>query len=283
MHKLAILTLFLSLGLSGHAVQKNAIQQNQGDAGIDPTPPRGIAVDEIIRRTAEHESEFARAREQYVYQQDIKVEEMDGDTPVGEYRLVSDITFNNGRRAENVLFAPQKTFRNLDMSKEDFDDLQNRYPFVVTKEELPRYQVLYVGQQKVDELNTYVFDMSPKNFEKGKRYFQGRIWVDQDDLQVVKTYGKPVGEAERKKGSEQEQQFPAFASYREQIDGKYWFPTYARAKEVLHFPGTRHSMPQDIGIRITVKWSNYQRFNVEVIESGKGTVKENEPAKPPKK
>ncbi len=85
------------------------------------------------------------------------------------------------------------------MTKEDYDDIRNRMPFVLTSDEIPEYQILYVGKQRIDEIGTYVFDVAPKQIEKNKRYFQGRIWVDDTDFQIVKTYGKNVPDLGTKK------------------------------------------------------------------------------------
>ena len=82
--------------------------------------------------------------------------------------------------------------------QEDFDDIENRLPFVLTSDEVAEYDILYVGQQKQDELNTYVFDIAPKQIVGKKRYFQGRIWVDDHDFQIVETYGKTVPDIEEK-------------------------------------------------------------------------------------
>ena len=62
-----------------------------------------------------------------------------------------------------------------------------------------------------------------KALVQGKRYFEGQIWVDDRDLQIVKSEGKPVPEIKSKGG--QENLFPRFTTYREQIDGKFWFPS----------------------------------------------------------
>src|SRR5207247_430014 len=112
--------------------------------------------------------------------------------------------------------------------------------------------VRYLGKQKVDEIDCYLFFVSPKVMEKGERYFEGQIWVDDRDLQIVKTYGKAVPDLH--KGKDNENIFPRFETYREQIDGKFWFPTYTRADDVLNFK----SGP--IHIRETVKYENYKRF-----------------------
>ena len=229
------------------------------ESHIVKSPPKGMTEDEVIRRFAAREKEFRDARENYTFRQDVKVQTLDGRSVTGEYQQVVDVTFDDkDRRRENVVFSPQSTLQAIQMTREDFEDLQHRYPFVLTTDELLDYQILYLGTEHVDEIDTYVFDIAPKTFAKGKRYFQGRIWVDDHDFQIVKTHGKPVGYAS--KSGDQEQQFPAFTTYREQIDRQYWFPTYSRADEILHFPPTKSSMGADVHIRIIVKYTDYKKF-----------------------
>jgi hypothetical protein len=137
------------------------------------------------------------------------------------------------------------------VTKEDIDDIRNRMPFVLTSEELPDYDINYVGQQHLDSGNTYLFDITPKRIDPGRRYFEGRIWVDGDQFQIVKSYGKSVPDLYTRGN---ENLFPNFTTYRSLIDGKYWFPTSTRADDVLHFSGG------DVRIREIVNYSNYQRF-----------------------
>ncbi|HVH88147.1 MAG TPA: hypothetical protein VM912_15605 [Terriglobales bacterium] len=255
------LLLGLSTGLqaqftigSGNTPQVPDIA-NEGAGPIDPSQPKGTTPDEIIKKFTAKEDEFKQARDQYTWTEDIKYQELDGQSVIGEFRQVSDIVYDDhGRRLENVKFAPQTS---LYVTKEDMDDLRKRTAFLLTTEELPKYQVMYVGQQKVDELQTYVFDIAPKAIEKGQRYFQGRIWVDTQDLQLVKTYGKGVPDIgfnlspkKKRKHPEDEQLFPHFVTYREQVDGKYWFPTYSKADEVLHFTTS------DAHVKAVVKYTN---------------------------
>jgi hypothetical protein len=232
---------------------------------LDPAPPKGITSEEIIRRFAAKEKEFKQAREQYTYRQDVTVKTPDDD---GEYHEVFDVVFDDhGKRLENVVFAPQSSLRLVQMSPEDVDDIRHRLPFVLTSDEIPEYQILYVGQQQEDELHCYVFDIAPKEIVGKKRYFQGRIWVDDRDFQIVKTFGKTVPDIRKKKG--QENLFPKFTTWRQQIDGKYWFPTYTKADDVLHFSN------QDTRIVEKVKYENYQRFgsNVRITYEGKEVPK----------
>jgi hypothetical protein len=223
------------------------------EGALDKSEPKGISVQEVIKRFAAKEKEFKEARDQYTYRQDVKVMTLDGDTPDGSYQQVFDVTFDDkGRKTKNVVFAPQASLNRIMMTEEDFDDIENRLPFVLTSDEIGEYDILYVGQQKQDELNTYVFDVAPKQIAGKKRYFQGRIWVDDHDFQIVETYGKTVPDIKKKKGSEN--LFPKFTTWREQIDGQYWFPTYTRAEDTLKF-----SMG-DVKIREIIKYTNYRRF-----------------------
>jgi hypothetical protein len=222
---------------------------------LDKSEPKGITSEEIIKRFAAKEKEFKEARDQYTYRQDVKVQTLDGNTVDGEYRQVFDITFDDqGHKSKNVVFAPQATLTRIGMSQEDVDDIENRLPFVLTSDEISEYNILYVGMQQEDELRCYVFDIAPKEIVGKKRYFQGRIWVDDTDFQVVKTFGKTVPDIRKKKGNEN--LFPSFTTWRQRIDGKYWFPVYTKADDTLHFSGGLG----DVHIIEIVKYQNYKKF-----------------------
>lgn len=235
---------------------------------LENIPPKDTTPEEIIQRFASKEKEFKLARDQYTYRQDVKVMTVDGETATGEYHEVFDVLFDDkGKRIENVVFAPQSTLEQggLSMDQGDFEDIRHRLPFVLTSDEIPEYNILYVGQQKEDDLNCYVFDIAPKQIVGKKRYFQGRIWVDDHDLQIVKTYGKGVPDiTDSKKKGKEEHLYPKFTTWRQQIDGQYWFPTYTRADDELHFK------TGDIHIREIVKYEDYRRFgsNVKILYQG---------------
>jgi hypothetical protein len=189
---------------------------------LDTSQPAGITPQEIIQRFAAKEKEFKEARDQYTYRQSVKVQVLDGDTVNGEYQQVFDVLFDDqGKRTENVVFAPQSTLENggLSMDEGDFEDIRHRLPFVLTSDELPEYDILYVGQQQEDELHCYVFDIAPKQIVGKKRYFQGRIWVDDHDFQIVKTFGKTVPDTHVGKKGKEEHLYPKFTTWRQQIDG----------------------------------------------------------------
>ena len=243
---------------------------------LDPSPPKGITVEALIQRFVDKEEEFMQARDQYTYRQSVKVQTLEGDTVDGEYQEVFDVVFDDqGRRLENVVFAPQTSLQRISMTPEDIDDIRHRLPFVLTSDEIGEYNILYVGQQQEDELHCYVFDIAPKEIVGKKRYFQGRIWVDDHDFQIVKTYGKTVPDIRKKKNNEN--LFPKFTTWREQIDNKYWFPTYTKADDTLHFSTS------DVRIREVVKYTDYQRFGSKVKITYEGKEVPNQDDKNQKK
>jgi len=238
-------------------------QAQRGEGRLVQTQPTGITVDEIIRKFAEKEKQFQAARERYTYHQSNIIQTLEGASVDGEYRQDWDVNFDaHGKRTITVTYAPANTLTRISMTSEDTNDLQNVMPFVLTTDEIPDYNILYVGQQREDELDTYVFDISPKQIDKHHRRFQGRIWVDNRDFQIVKTYGKSVPDLHS--GSE-ENLFPRFTTYREQIDNVYWFPTYTTADDALHFKSG------DVQIRVIIKYTDYKRFGSEtrILYDGK--------------
>lgn len=237
-----------------------------------------VPVDEIIRKFSRKEKEFKLARENYIYRQNVKILDLgSGDTEVGRYEMTMDILFSaTGKRIEKVVYAPQATLRNISMSPEDERDIREIQPFVLTSDDIGKYDLRYLGKQKIDEIDSYLFFVRPKTLEPNQRYFEGQIWVDDRDFQIVKTYGKAVPDI-RKKG--QENLFPRFETYREQIDGKYWFPTYTRADDTLNFS----SGP--VHMRIIVRYEDYKQFKATTTITFGDEVKDEkkpEEKKPPK-
>jgi predicted small lipoprotein YifL len=239
-----------------------AAPQSAGSSAVEDKPP-SMPVEQIIQKFADREAEFKKERDNYTYTQTFVIQTIDPDgQPDGEYRMTSDILFTpEGKRYEKVINAPPDTLRRITLSQQDLDDLEHVQPFVLTSTELAKYNVKYVGRQQLDELSTYVFDVGPKTLEKNQRYFQGRIWVDDGDLNIVKTDGKAVPDI-KKHG--QENVFPRFETYRENIEGHFWFPTYTRSDDVLQFS------TGGVHIRMTVKYANYKRFG-STIKIGPAT------------
>lgn len=234
--------------------------------GKDPSPEE---IQDIIKRFAAKETEFAVARENYTYRQTNKIIEVDENgTPGGRYEMVAQVTFNDrNRRVEKVLRAPMATLQNIQMSPEDEQDMRNVLPFVMTTETLEQYNVRYLGREQVDEIGCFMFAVKPKTLTKDrKRYFEGQIWVDDRDYQIVKTYGRSTGYLRK----HEDQQFPKFETYREQIDGKYWFPTYTYADDVLNF----EQMSQRI--KVIIKYDQYKKYEFK----SESTIQYGDPGDP---
>ena len=265
---------FLAAGLvlAAAAQEKDSFTPMALDAGIgrmDISEP-ATAPDEIIRQFAAKESEFQKALNHYTWRRAARVQTIDDDNRVdGEYYEVDDVIFDStGKRTEKVVYAPTNTLQRIAMSPSDFQDIQHGYPFVLTAEEIGQYNVKYVGRQKVDEIDCYVFDVGPKLIEKKHRYLLGRIWVDATDLQIVVTNGRMVPDDTRKNS---EDLHPPFMTWRQQVDGHYWFPVYTKGEGVLHFSGGHNFMAQDVHIRDIIKYTDYKQFGstMKIIYEGK--------------
>ncbi len=232
-----------------------------GNGPLNPALPQGLTPAGIIQEFSAKEAKFKVARDRYGFTLKITIQTLDNNGQVdGEYQQVSEILRNDdGKRVEKTIFAPESTLRKLSLSQDDLEDIRERLPFPLTPDELPHFSITYVGRQRVDELNTYVFDVSPKNAKKETKLFEGRIWVDDLDLMIVKTCGKPREDqiTHVNKKDEVDNLTPVFVTYREQFDGRFWFPTYSRADELLRFPrGFVH-------IREVVKYSDYKPLAVK--------------------
>ena len=219
----------------------------------EPTPQE---IQKIINAFTTKERMFREARKNYAYHQINKVQELSTNgSVVGTYEQSWDILYDDkGKRIERVTYAPIPTLQRIGVTQEDLNAMRNIQPFVMTTDELPQYEVKYLAHTQVDELTAYVFSIRPRVIRKGKQYFQGKVWVDDRDLQIVKSEGRSVPEIRTKKG---ENLFPRFITYREQIDGKFWFPTYTRAEDTLHFS----SGP--VRIRQIIKYTDYRQFKAK--------------------
>jgi len=276
--KLLILLALVPVSAMPLLAQSGTDRPDQGFGPIDTSAPATPPA-QIIQQFAAKESEFRRALDNYTYQRDVRIQTINDDgKPDGEYRQVVQITFDsNGRKSERVTYAPQNTLERIQMSPADVSDIEQRLPFVLTTEDVGQYNLTYVGRQKVDEVDCYVFDVAPKVMEKGKRYLKGRIWVDQKDLQIVITSAKNVPDDMRKG---HEDLSPPFTTYREQVDGKYWFPVYTKADAELHFSGGAGYMGQDVRIREIVRYTDYKQFRSTVKLIFEGQDVTNTPGQP---
>jgi hypothetical protein len=247
---------------------------------MDLTEPP-MPAEQIIQKFEARESDFRRALSHYTYRRTVRVQTIDDDgKPDGEYYQVDDVVFDpSGKRTEHTVFAPANTLQRISMSPADFQDIEERLPFVLTTEDAGQYDVRYVGKQKVDQVQCYVFEVAPKVIEKNKRYFQGKIWVDAEELQIVVTNGKNVPDDLRKG---HEDLSTPFTTYREEIDGENWFPTYTKGDGVLHFQGGNGYLGEDVRLRQTIKYTDYKKFgsDTKIIYDGQDISAKPDATKP---
>ena len=246
---LVVLTTFTTSG---------QVQSQANAAG----PTDNVDTARIIRSFTTKEAEFRRALNSYSFKRDALIQSIGmGGQVIGEYHRVSNFTFDDqGNRYEKISFFPMPSM--TEITKEDIEDLGGVEPFALEPSKIDLYNIRYAGKEKIDELNLYIFDVSPKVIPSAKnikdRLFQGRIWVDDQDLQIVKTKGKGVPETKNNK-------FPTVETYREHIDGRFWFPTYSYADEELIFDngGSLH-------VRMKVRYMDFSptRATLKVTEVG---------------
>ena len=153
-------------------------------ATVEPTQAE---IDEIITKFAAKEAEFAKARSNYTYRQTAKIQELDeGGAAHGRWEMMSDIVFTqDGKRTEHVVRAPVPSLQHILLTPQDEQDLRDVQPFVLTTKEIPYYTIRYLGREKLDEVPCFSFAVKPKKLEAGKRYFEGTVWVDDKDMQIV--------------------------------------------------------------------------------------------------
>jgi hypothetical protein len=283
--------LFLALVACFFGAAPAAAQQQQTAAAPAAPAPSVINrsgapadVERIIRSFTQKEGEFRKALNEYAFRREAIIQTIAfGGQISGEYLRVSRFVFDDsGRRYEKILRFPVPTMSEIQITAEDLEDLGGVQSFALETGKVHEYNFSYVGKEKIDELDTYVFDVTPKilsdkvrlaalkKTKEPERFFQGRVWVDDRDFQIVKSRGKGVPEFD--------QRFPTFETYREQIDGKFWFPTYTYADDELNFKSG-----QRVHLRMRIRFTDFERLRGRVREVEQGNElkdKSEDPDKP---
>ncbi len=277
---LSIIALALTTaGLSPVGAQQATTTKPSATVSRGATASGSVDVDKIVRAFTTKEAVFRKALNEYSFKRDAVFQTIGlGGQISGEFHRISRFVFDDaGNRFEKILFAPMPTLTELQLTPADFEDLGGIQPFALEASKAYLYDFKYVGRERIDELNLYIFDVSPKtlpvvkkNEAPKERFFQGRIWVDDQDLQIVKARGKGVPEGRER--------FPTFETYREQIDGRYWFPTYTFADDQLVFDNG-----QSIHMRMRVRYTDFERLKgrVIVVDEGVPGVVNEKDDKPP--
>src|SRR3984885_14006985 len=223
--------------------------------------PPSLPPDEIIRKFVAKEDQFAEVRPTFTAKRTIRISEYDrAGTIIGEFLQVSEVTrMPDGRVVNKVLEHPQSSLKTFALEPEDVKSFERIPQFPINSSQLAKYDLKYIGTEKVDEIDTYIFKVTPKTVDRKSSYLDGIVWVDTQYLEVVKTYGKWVNELGDVKFAQMP--FTTFETYRENVDGKYWFPNYARADEAIHVK------EGDFSVRLVIKWTDFKPLPSTVSEA----------------
>jgi len=248
---LRLLVLLLALPAFTRAANAQT-DCNTGSDVLDTAEPKGITPAELIQKFTANETKVEKLRDQYTHTEDLLVQTLTGNSVDGQFHRITQVSYDEkGKRRENVTYAEQSTLRGVTLSATDEDDIRQFMPWILTTDEASQYNLTYAGRQHQDDLDTYVFHVEPKRIDKNKRYFQGRVWIDDRDLELVKLCGKSAPEIIPKKHQPADVR-PTFVGYREYIDGN-WLPAYAKVDDTLNL-GT-----DSIHLREIVKLTGYKR------------------------
>ncbi|MGH9720539.1 MAG: hypothetical protein ACRD8O_10030 [Bryobacteraceae bacterium] len=218
----------------------------------------GSPVPDLAKRAAAREAESEAERANYAYRQTVIIEEMDSrGAKAGEYREVRDIIFSPEKeRTEKLIGKPRETLVRLRLTEEDFRDIREVQPLLITSERLFLYQTRYRGEETIDGIDCWLLEVRPRQTLEGQRLFDGLIWVAKSDYSIVRTDGKAVPQILSTKS---ENLFPSFTTFRRKMSSGHWFPVETLADDVLPF------RTGPLRIRMKILYSDYRRFGSESI------------------
>lgn len=183
-----------------------------------------LRPEEVIARLIERETEAKRARDTSTFIEEVRIKLVtEYGATRGEYRRSAQLSYNEKGVLVEDFVQEKSTLDAIQLTTADYFDLQNLYQFFLTAENQPKYKLKYKGMEKVDELNTYVFEIAPEKDPDPKRLtarlIRGKIWVDDHDFQIVQVRAKTLPD------TPQNQSLP-FETLYTFVDDKYWLPAY---------------------------------------------------------
>jgi hypothetical protein len=219
-----------------------------------PMAPPSLPPAQIISAFTKKEDLYQAERPLYSYRRTVRIQEFGPDGKLaGEYNATYQaVRSSGGQLYEKALAAPQSSLQYLQFEPDDAHYLGSVPAFPLTTDQLAKYNVKFLGNEKVDEIDCYIFELHPKTLDRKHPLFDGILWVDQQYLEVVKTYGKWVTDlGPMRPGG---LPFSMFETYRENVDGKYWFPSYSRSEDMYKLND------REVPVRVTIKWSDFKPF-----------------------
>jgi hypothetical protein len=216
-------------------------------------PPGNLA-----KLAAHRETATEAERNEYMYRQTVTLQELDNRGAArGQYKEIRDVIFSpEHQRAEETIGRPDNSLKNLKLTDEDFADIRDIQPLVLTEDRLWSYETRFRGEENMDDIDCWVLAVRPRQILQGQRLFDGLIWIDKKDYNIIRMEGQAVPQILTTRS---ENLFPRFTTIRKPVDGKHWFPVYTYADDSLPF----RSGPQRIRLRIA--YTNYKRFGAESV------------------
>jgi hypothetical protein len=213
-----------------------------------PGPPP-VPAEVIIQKFAANEDVMKQKYDTFDFTQTIRIEEL--ADPGGLFSVTGEVyTRPDGQRYMRVDGKPESNLKLEMYNLEDVRTITSLPQFVFTSQEIQNYNFKYAGQEKLDQLNTYIFQVKPKLLSRRRRFFEGVIWVDDQDFAIVKTYGKFVSELS---GNGTALPFTLFETYRENFQEKYWLPTYTRSDDFIKGPND-----EEIPVRLVIRSTEFK-------------------------
>ncbi len=218
-------------------------------AAEDPPP-------NLTRLIAARETETEQAQSNYTYRQTVTLDELDAKgLPAGTYREIRDIIFSPAQeRSEQVIGKPFSTLTHLQMTPEDFRDIRDVQPFLLTKDQAFLYETQFRGEENMDGVDCFVVQVRPRQLLDGQRLFDGMLWVGKKDYSVIRSEGQAVPEIRTLKT---ENLFPHFTTLRQKVEGDFWFPVTTYGDDTLYFRGGAQR------VRLTIRYTQYHRFGAD--------------------
>ncbi len=210
---------------------------------------------DLIKRVAQREAATEAARNQYLYRQSVTIEEYDTrGNALGSYREAREVIFTPaGERVEQFSEKPFSRLQRLILTDEDFQDIRNIQPLLLTPDMLPRYFIKFRGDERIDGVECWVLDIQPRQILQGMRMFEGLAWVEKESLAIIRTHGQAVPPIY---SNGRENLFPRFTTLRAKIDDLY-FPVRTYADDILPF------RTGPLRMKFNIRYTGYRRFGAE--------------------
>lgn len=220
-------------------------------AGCAEDPPA-----DLVKRVAQRETETAQAQGNYTYRQNVTIDEFDKRGAIdGSYWETRDIIFSpTQQRTEQMIGTPFNNLHRIRLSEEDFRDIREVQPFLLTSDQLFLYDTRYRGEEKMDGIDCYVVEVRPRQILEGQRLFDGLLWVDKKEYSIIRSEGQAVPQL---RTTTSENLFPHFTTLRQKMDGNFWFPVTTYGDDTLYF----RNGPQRI--RLIIRYSQYKKFEAD--------------------